>query len=139
MHGLGLVSSSGNNKWTIQDQAELCDILTIHPYPLFTPGCNLDGPTDIRTVLHASAESEMYCSLGKRSVLCEETGTLGNSFFSEEEAAKFLRLRLYTLLNQGNLGCLWWCHTDFTYSDIAPYNYEMMENDGLGIFDRDAE
>ncbi|MBA7500204.1 MAG: cellulase family glycosylhydrolase [Clostridia bacterium] len=136
MHSLGLTSSSTDNKWKIEDQAELCDILAVHPYSEFTPGCELDSPTDIRTVLHAAAESEMYSDLGKKPVLCEETGALGDSRFSQEETAKFLRLRLYTLLSQGNLGCLWWCHTDFTCGDIVPYKYEMMENDGLGIFNR---
>lgn len=135
MHGLKPIRESN---WTINDQGELCDILTTHPYPQFTPGCNLDGPTDMRTILHAAAESEMCSGLGKKPVLCEETGTLGNSRFSEEESAKFLRLRLYSLLNQRNLGCLWWCHTDFTCDNIVPYNYEMMENDGLGIFDREG-
>lgn len=136
MHGFRPIHES---KWTIPDQAELCDILTPHPYPKFTSGCDLDGPTDMRTILHAAAESEMYRGLGKKPVLCEETGTLGDSRFSEEESAKFLRLRLYTLLAQGNLGCLWWCHTDFTCEHIVPYKWRPMENDGLGIFDRNGK
>ena len=132
MHGLRPVNDWN---WTIPDQAELCDILTTHPYPAFTPGCNLDESTDIRTILHAAAESEMYHGLGKKPVLCEETGTLGDSRFSEDESAKFLRMRLHTLLAQGNLGCLWYCHSDFTCKHIFPYKSNMLETDNLGLFD----
>ncbi|MDD2707983.1 MAG: cellulase family glycosylhydrolase [Verrucomicrobiae bacterium] len=132
MHGLRPVNDWN---WTILDQADLCDILTVHPYPPFTPGCNLDGPTDLRTILHGAAEAALYQGLGKKPVLCEETGTLGVSRFSEEESAKFLRLRLYTLLAQGNLGCLWYCHSDFTCNHDFPYQSNMLETDCLGLFD----
>jgi len=132
MHGVGPVSSDG--LWRLEDIGELCDMVSVHPYPDFTPGCFLDEPTDMRTTLHAAAESEMYRGLSRKPCLCEETGSLGDSTYSREESAKFLRLRLYSLLATGNPGCLWWCHSDFTCSDSIPYRWCEMENDGLGLF-----
>ncbi|MDP0497204.1 MAG: beta-galactosidase trimerization domain-containing protein [Verrucomicrobiota bacterium JB024] len=133
MHSIGPLA--GKNRWRLQDQAELCDVLTTHPYPLFTPGCNIDGPSDMRPIMHAAAESALYRGLGKRPVLCEETGTLGASIFSDELSGIFLRQRLHSLLQEDVTGCLWWCFTDFDQPGHWPYNYALKES-SLGIFDR---
>ena len=135
MHGLVPFPQPDGVPWGIGDSAESCDVLTVHPYPIFTKGCFLDRVTDMRANMHASAESRFYQSLGRRPVLCEETGSLGNSFMSDEAAADFLRLRLYSLLANSDLGCLWWCYSDFTRKEMIPYKWNQMESDGLGITD----
>ena len=63
--------------WRIQDQAELTDVLTTHPYPIFTPHCDNDPVNTIRGCLHATAESRYYADIGGKPCLAEELGTLG--------------------------------------------------------------
>jgi hypothetical protein len=46
--------------WTMQDQSELADLLTTHPYPYFTPYCDQDPANTIRTILHSTAESRFW-------------------------------------------------------------------------------
>ncbi|MDD5729163.1 MAG: cellulase family glycosylhydrolase, partial [Victivallales bacterium] len=132
MHGLRHIPTS-QHPWGIADSADALDILTTHPYPSFTPGCFLESPTDLRASLHATIQSRYASDLGQRPVLCEETGTLGNSNLSETLSAAFLRMRLYSLFANGIAGCLWWCYSDFQCADELPYRDFQMENDGLGL------
>ncbi len=132
MHGLVNIPDSGS-PWGIEEQADAVDLLTTHPYPPFTPKCFMDRMTDIRSNLHATAESAYVGDLGLRPVLCEETGTLGRSLLSEELTAAYLRLRLYSLFANGVKGCLWWCYSDFACKHQLPYRDVQMENDGLGL------
>jgi hypothetical protein len=89
--------------------------------------------------MHAAAESDLYADLSGRPCLAEEVGSLSDSAYSRETAAKFLRLRLYSLLASGNPGCVWWCHTDFTCTDRIPYRWGEMEASGLGLFTTDSQ
>ena len=132
MHGLVNIPSR-ESVWSIEDNADSLDLLTTHPYPPFTVGCFLDSPTDLRANLHATVESRYVSDLGKRPVLCEETGSLGNSNLSEPLSAAYLRMRLYSLFANGVEGCLWWCYSDFSCANELPYRDVQMENDGLGL------
>ncbi|MFN2111449.1 MAG: beta-mannanase, partial [Anaerolineae bacterium] len=60
----GMHSLTPTGDWRMQDQGELTDVLTTHPYPVFTPHCNQDPVNTIRTQLHATAESLFYAELG---------------------------------------------------------------------------
>ena len=71
MHGL---SPSDNDQWRIIDQAAVTDLLTTHPYSLFTPYAGQDAVNSIRTILHSAAESRMYADIGGKPCLTEETG-----------------------------------------------------------------
>jgi len=132
--GMHSLSSHPNNEspWGIKESGEVVDVLTVHPYPPFTPGCYMDKLTDMRANLHATTQSRYYSCLGGKPVLCEETGSLGNSTLSEESSADFIRLRLYSLFANGDIGCLWWCFSDFSQSKMIPYKWVQMEN-GLGL------
>lgn len=56
MHSLPVESGK---PWSIYDQGELTDILTTHPYPLFTPHCNREPMDTIRPLLHSTAETSL--------------------------------------------------------------------------------
>jgi len=133
MHGLVVHPGMDTTSWGIRENAEVVDVLTTHPYPEFTAGCFLERLTDLRANLHATAQSRFYSGIGGRPVLCEETGSLGESVLSSESAADYLRLRLYSLWANGATGCLWWCFSDFACADQLPYRDVQMENDGLGL------
>jgi hypothetical protein len=119
--------------WTMQDQAELTDVLTTHPYPYFTPHCDQDPANTIRTILHSTAESRFYADIGGKPCLVEEIGTLGPILASENVAADFVRTCLFSLWAHDCLGLLWWCAYDQLHLGQAPYDWAACERE-LGLF-----
>ncbi len=51
-------------EWTIDDQGELTDLLTTHPYPYWTRHTRSDAVNTLRTTLHATAETRFYADIG---------------------------------------------------------------------------
>jgi hypothetical protein len=126
--------------WRIPDQAELTDVLTTHPYPYFTPHCDQDPVTSMRTLLHSTAESRFYADIGGRPCLAEEIGTLGPMVASDEASASFARAALVSLWAHDCHGLLWWCAFDQNHLEQAPYDWHAYERE-LGLFrtDRSAK
>lgn len=131
MHGLSL-----KDAWRIEDQAELCDILTVHPYPLFTPHCALDPLDTMRTVMHGAAECTLYADIGKKPCLVEETGSLSSTMGDEETAARFARACMFSAWAHDGLGYMWWCANDQMHLDHAPYDWCDVERE-LGLLRQD--
>ncbi|HEY3549175.1 MAG TPA: cellulase family glycosylhydrolase [Propionicimonas sp.] len=138
MHSLAVAADKAS--WTIQDQAESCDLLTTHPYPLFTPYCALDPIDEIRNGLHATAESRLYGDVGGRPCFVEEAGTLGPSVSSEQVAADYAWMSLVSAAAHNCRGYLWWCAYDQDHLTQAPYDSTDLERE-LGLFrsDRSAK
>ena len=137
MHGLQMRADA---HWTIQDQAELTDMLCVHPYPVFTPHCDQDPVNTIRTVLHSTAEACYYSDVGRKPCLCEEIGTLGPMIADENIKSDFIRNCLWSLWANGVGGLLWWCAYDQDHLEHAPYDWYSVERE-LGLFrsDRSAK
>ncbi|MBB6729800.1 glycoside hydrolase 5 family protein [Cohnella zeiphila] len=127
MHGL---SPTGN--WRMQDQGELTDILTTHPYPYWTPYADYDPITTIRPQLHATAENLYYGQIGGKPCFAEEIGTMGPMVSGEAEAAAFLRGSMLSLWAHGCHGLLWWCAFDQMQLPHAPYDSNACEGE-LGL------
>lgn len=134
----GMHSLSPDRKavWTIQDQAELTDVLTTHPYPIFTPHCDRDPVNTIRSCLHAAAESRCYADIGGKPCLAEEVGTLGPMVCAERVAADYVRATLFSLWAHDCHGLLWWCAYDQGHLEHAPYDWHSHERE-LGLFRND--
>lgn len=128
MHGL-----TPEGTWSILDQAEHVDMLTTHPYPIFTPHCGHEPLDTIRPILHGTAESRYYADLGGKPCLCEELGTLGDMIASEEIAAKYVSGCLSSLWANDCHGLVWWCAADQTELVEAPYDWNGVERE-LGLF-----
>jgi len=124
--------------WTMQDQAEITDLLTTHPYPYFTPHCDQDPVNTMRTILHSTAESRFYADIGGRPCLVEEIGTLGPILASEAVAVDFVRACLFSLWAHDCHGFLWWCAFDQLHLEQAPYDWAACERE-LGLFRRDRQ
>ena len=120
------------SEWTMQDQGELTDLLTTHPYPYFTPHCDQDPVNTIRTILHSTAESRFYADIGGKPCLAEELGTLGPVLASETIAADFIRSCLFSLWANDCHGLLWWCAFDQNELVQAPYDWNACERE-LGL------
>lgn len=125
MHGL--VASREQGHWTIRGQAEACDVLTTHPYPYFVPYAGHDPIASMRTALHATCETKLYGDIGNRPCLVEEIGTLGPMICSDENAAAFLRVNLWSNWIHGASGVLWWCANEQSGLTHTPYTTQMCE------------
>lgn len=134
MHGL---SPGPDAAWSIQDQAELTDLLTTHPYPCFTPHCARDPINTMRACLHGAAESCFYADIGGKPCLVEEIGSLGPMIAGEDIAADFARTALFSLWAHDCHGLLWWCANDQTNLEHAPYDWCQMEQE-LGLLRQDG-
>lgn len=118
--------------WSMQDQGELTDLLTTHPYPIFTPHCDQDPVNTMRTILHSTAESRFYADIGGKPCLAEEVGTLGPLIASEDVAADFIRSALFSLWAHDCHGLFWWCAFDQLHLEHAPYDWHAYERE-LGL------
>ena len=132
MHGLrldGFISPT--------DVAEICDVLTVHPYPAFVPHCFVDGIDSMKSRLHSAAELTYYRDLGGKDCICEEIGTLGSSLGCDEAVANYLRANLNSLWANGGDGLMWWCSHDQYELDFPPYDWCCVERE-LGLIRSDG-
>lgn len=130
MHSI--TADSRLNAWTIQDQAEYCDMLTTHPYPYFVNHVFRDDYISLRTTMHASCETKYYSDLGGKPCLMEEIGTLGPMLCDDETAGKFARLNFFSGWANNSKGMMWWCANDQTELKTIPYTRCMCETE-LGL------
>ena len=136
MHGLGQ-GELIDNSWRIQDVAEHCDFTTVHPYPGFFPCCR-EEVTNPRTTYLPAWQNRLYEGVGGKPCMCQEFGALGDSYSDEAHARDYLRTVLPSLLSNGSMGAVWWCHTDFTCDTDMPYAMGQMETNGLGLMRADG-
>ena len=131
--GLHLGCTKRDAPTNFRQMEELMDVLTTHPYPLWTPNCNLEEFNSIRNACHAPCETVMYSDLSGHPAFVEEAGSLGPSVSSEENAAATMRMQLFGSWAVGIPMYLWWCAFDQTHLDYAPYTRGHVERE-LGLF-----
>lgn len=137
MHGLEV---NPGNPWLIKDQAMWNDVLTTHPYPYWCAYTRNDEILSLRTTMHATAQNKYYAECGNKPCLAEELGTMGPMLASNDAAAKFLRVNLFSLWANGALGVMWWCGHDQTLLSDFPYSENMVEVElGLLTIDRNPK
>jgi len=108
----GMHSLSPKGTWRIEDQAENTDILTTHPYPLWTPYCDQDPINTMKPLMHSTAETRYYQDIGGKPCFAEEIGSMGPMICSNDVEASFARTALFSLWTNGCNGFMWWCvHT----------------------------
>ena len=134
MHGC---SSQRGQRTNLRDQGELMDVLTTHPYPLWTPGCNAEPFDTVRNGCHAACETTLYANLSKRPAFVEEAGSMGPQIVSEARAAASMRAALFSCWAAGVPGYVWWCAFDQNRLDLAPYDWTAIERQ-LGLFKADG-
>jgi hypothetical protein len=128
----GMHSLNPTGNWTMQEQGELTDVLTTHPYPFWTPYADFDPLNSLRPTIHATAESLFYGQIGEKPCFAEEMGTMGPMVCSEETAAAFARTSMLSQWAHGLDGLLWWCANDQTKLMHAPYDWVACEGE-LGL------
>jgi len=134
--GMSGLTSESKAKWRIQDQAELTDLLTTHPYPFWTKYGNQDPSNTIRTIILSAAETRFYGDIGGKPCLVEETGIMGPLEANDKVKASFLRSLLFNNWANDCHGLLWWCAYDQNQLEHTPYEWYAVERD-LGLFRND--
>jgi beta-galactosidase len=134
--GMHSLSPANDAEWRIKDQAALTDVLTTHPYSLWTPYANQDGINNMRTLLHGAAETRMYGDIGGKPCLTEETGVMGPMTGGEQEKSAFARTALFSNWVNDCRGTFWWCGYDQLRLPYAPYDYASVEQE-LGLIKED--
>lgn len=130
MHG---VSSLATDKANARQHAELLDVMTTHPYPLFTPSCNLEPFDTMRNGCHAACETVFYADMTGKPAFVEEAGSLGPGIASDDRAAASMRMALFSCWANGIGTYLWWCAFDQDRLKFAPYQWVGIERE-LGLF-----
>ncbi len=134
--GMHSLREERNHSWRITDQAMYNDMLTTHPYPYWINHANVDGQLSVRGTMHATAETKMYAEIGNKPCMAEEIGAMGPSVSSNENAANFIRLNMFSMLANDATGLMWWCAHEQTMIDAYPYSENMVELE-LGMIDAD--
>ncbi len=129
----GMHSMLPTGSWTPEDQAECLDILCTHPYPIFTPHCDTDPINEMKTILHSTAETVMYESLGGIPAFIEEAGTLGPMIASERVAGDYVRAAMFSAWAHDLRGFVWWCANEQSALRHTPYDWNAVERE-LGLF-----
>ena len=135
--GMHSLSTDRKARCPIHLNAELTDVLTVHPYPFFTPGCSAGPFNSMRNELHPSAEALLYAGLGERPCFIEEVGNLGNGVASHDRTAGNVRCALFSAWANDLRGYLWWCNADQAHLDFPPYDWYASERE-LGLFDAEG-
>ena len=134
MHG---TLPSGKYPWYASDLGEILDVVCTHPYPLFTPHCDTEPINEMKTILHATAESVMYRGTSGLPCFVEEAGTLGPMIASEEVAADYVRISAFSAFVHDLHGYLWWCANEQSHLTHTPYDWDSVERE-LGLFRLDG-
>ncbi len=125
MHSLSLHDThQAKHAWTVADQAELCDALTAHPYPMWRDYVNCDAPNTIRWGLLAPTENKMYGDIAGKESFIEEIGTLRRTFSTFEALGDQLRTNLWHLWDNDGRALLWWCAFDQIGREFPPYDWD---------------
>lgn len=136
--GMHSLKANPREAWSAQDQAELTDVLTTHPYPLWTPYCDQDPLHTLRPQLHATTESLFYAGLGGKPCFAEEMGSMGPFIATDELTVQYLRSSLYSLWAHDCRAMLWWCAYDQDHLWRAPYDWVAVEQE-LGLHRKDRQ
>ena len=133
----GMHSLIPEETWSPEDQGEILDVLCTHPYPLFTPYCGTDPLNEQKSILHSTAETVMYESIGGKPAFVEEIGTLGNMVANKSVAADYTRAVLWSLWANNCKGFMWWCANEQSHLTKTPYDWDSVERE-LGFFNLDG-
>lgn len=123
MHSLAL-HDSRKQAWLLSDQAELCDILTSHPYPMWRGYINSDKPNTLKWVLQAATENQLHKDISGKEAFVEEVGTLRRTFSTFETLGDSLRNILWMLWSNDSRALFWWCAFDQTKMEFPPYDWD---------------
>jgi hypothetical protein len=136
MHSLHSYEKT-EEKWFIQDQGEMTDVLTPHPYPSPTIKCDNEPYNRLKITFAPTAQALYYSGIGKRNAYIQESGTFSQTVGNKEMSADWLRINVLSSIANNLIGYQWWCAWDQSHLDFPPYTWHMIERE-LGIMKTDG-
>jgi hypothetical protein len=134
LSGMHALTGETSGNWNLSDQGQWLDMMTPHPYPMFSEFSGLDALNSPRGILLAAAANRFSEDLSGKPSFVEEFGTLGPCLGSPQVSAEHVRGVLHTLWAHNGRGMFWWCNSDFGHLDKPPYSWFPFERE-LGLFD----
>lgn len=125
-----------HENFNVREHAELVDILTTHPYQIFSE-TQIDPVDSLRPEIEGAFRAAVYEDLGGKPAFVEETGAIGYINCSEKTEAAALRISLFSTWAEGKHGLFWWCAFDQGKFDYAPYDWNNYGSD-YGYFRADG-
>ena len=116
---------------------EVCDMLTTHPYPAFTPHCDVDYIDSFRSAFHAAIQTRWMADIGRKPAFVEEIGSFGPTITSDRIGGLYARNALWNCYAHSCIGFLWWCANDQYELEHTPYDWNSMERE-LGVIKLDG-
>ncbi len=136
MSGMHALDHPNGQAWTIEDQGELTDMLTPHPYPSPTIGGDVEPADRLRTTMLPTAQCAYYSDISGKPAMIQEQGTFSDMLINREGAADFMRVNVCSSWANGYKGYLWWCGMEHLKLTQPPYCWSMIERE-LGMVDVD--
>lgn len=136
MSGMHALSVNLSTTWTIQDQGELTDMLTPHPYLSPTVGGEVMPLTEIPTTMIPTFQCAFYSGIGGKPAMLQEIGTFNDQFGNKELVAQNMRVNIWSAWANGARGYLWWCAHEQLPLNFPPYSWSAVERE-LGLLNVD--
>lgn len=124
-----------SNHWKIKDIAEVSDVLSVHPYPMFD-GCEKDAFLSIRNMVNAAVKNKIQEDIGGVQSFVEETGVRRSIVSNIAQTADVVHGMLWSAWSLGCHAFCWWCAFDQGHLNCAPYDWPQPTLE-LGIFTAD--
>ncbi|HIX93440.1 MAG TPA: hypothetical protein H9681_11255 [Firmicutes bacterium] len=121
-----------NESFNVREHAECVDILTTHPYQIFS-NTAIDPVDSLLPEIDPAVRATLYENIGGKPAFIEECGSIGYVNASERSEAAALRAMLFSSWAHGNHGFFWWCAFDQGQFDYAPYDWNNYGSD-YGLF-----
>ncbi len=131
----GMAMPYPEGAFRIQDQAELVDITTTHPYHIFH--ADIDPINTMRPMLHPSVTAMFQEGLSGKPCFIEEIGAIGYMNVSEKVEGEYMRGLLFNAWAYNSRGLLWWCAFDQGHIESTPYDWNTIGSD-YGYFRADG-
>ena len=136
MSGMHALSVNLSTTWTIQDQGELTDMLTPHPYLSPTVGGEVMPLTEIPTTMIPTFQCAFYSGIGGKPAMLQEIGTFNDQFGNKDLVAQNMRVNIWSAWANGAHGYLWWCAHEQLPLNFPPYSWSAVERE-LGLLNVD--
>lgn len=128
-------NSIAGEKWSVQSQAEHCDILTAHYYVMWKSAFS-DPFNTFKSTMYPVGLNKIYADVSGLPCFMEEIGSWRPMMGNFETHVAYLRNVYWSLWANNGGGLLWWCGFDQDHLRIPPYDWDFP---GLehGMFGKD--
>ncbi len=128
--------TTGEEKWTLQDCGDTCDVITTHPYASPSYKTDKELMNTIKPLIHPAAQTIYSASIAQKPCFIEETGTFGQMYGNQDFNAKYVEGALYTAWTHNCLAYLWWIGYDQGSLSYHPFGYNNRASN-YGLFRED--